>query len=115
MTVTLHDGGLYVFPVHSSPKARDFERDGRYALHSFPRLREGTLETYVDDEFACSGRAAGIEDPDLRSAVAAAHNDAVRDRDRLMRLDLDRAHYKTRVDGAARYTRWSEARGIRRG
>ena len=109
MTITLHDGGLYVFPVRSTPKARDFDRDGRYALHAFPRFRDGTLATYVDDEFTCAGRAVPISDRDVRERVAKAHNDSVGDRDALMRLDLDRAHHKTRVDGVARYSRWSLA------
>jgi hypothetical protein len=112
MTVTLHDGGLYVFPVRSKPRSRDLDDDGRYALHSFPRFREGTLATYVDDEFTCSGRAVAIEDQTVRAAVAAVHNDSVGEHDRLMRLDLDRAHHKTRLDGVAVYTRWSAARGL---
>jgi hypothetical protein len=111
MTITLHEGGLYVFPVHSKPRSRDFEEDGRYSLHSFPRFREETLATYVDDEFTCSGRAVAIDDGALRATVAEVHNDSVGERDRLMRLDLDRAHHKTRLNGIAVYARWSEARG----
>jgi hypothetical protein len=115
MTVTIHDGGLYVFPVHTKPRAADFTRDARYALHSFPRFREGTLESYVDDEFTCSGRAVAIDDPALRAAVLAVHNDRVSDADRLLRLDLDRAHHKTRFDGVAHYIRWSLSGGVRHG
>jgi Pyridoxamine 5'-phosphate oxidase len=113
MTVTICEGGLYVFPVHTTPRARDFDRDGRYALHSFPRFREGTLQSYVDDEFTCSGLAVAVGDPDLRAAVVAVHNDRVSDADRLVRLDLDRAHHKTRFDGVAHYTRWSLSGGVR--
>jgi hypothetical protein len=107
MTITIHDGGLYVFPVLSTPKARDFERDGRYALHAFPHLPNGTLDSYVDDEFTCAGRGIRIEDADLRGAVTAVHNDSVGAEDSLFRLDLDRAHHKTRVKGGAVYVRWS--------
>jgi hypothetical protein len=110
MTITLHGEGLYVFPVSSTPKAGDLERDGRYALHAFPRFSQGTLASYVDDEFTCTGRAVLIADPGLRNAVRAVHNDSVGDGDRLFRLDLDRAHHKTRVDGKAVYTRWSAHR-----
>jgi pyridoxamine 5'-phosphate oxidase-like protein len=110
LTVTLHDGGLYVFVVPSTPKLADLERDDRYALHSFPRFREGTLATYVDDEFTCSGRAVRIDDRELRAAVVAVHNDSVTPRHPLLRLDLDRAHHRTRVDGKAVYGRWSAAR-----
>jgi hypothetical protein len=110
MTITLFDGGLYVFPVASTPKARDLERDSRYALHSFPHFREGTLATYTDEEFTCAGTAARIGDARLRDLVRAAHNDSVGAHDKLWRLDLDRAHHRTRVEGRSVYTRWSEHR-----
>ena len=38
------DGRLYVFVTGPSPKRFDLERDGRYALHSFPPADN-------DDEF----------------------------------------------------------------
>ncbi|MGC9666923.1 pyridoxamine 5'-phosphate oxidase family protein [Planosporangium sp. 12N6] len=47
--------GLYCFVI-DSPKRRDLERDGRYALHSFPP------ET-TDDEAYVSGMAHLITDP----------------------------------------------------
>jgi len=106
VSVTLHDGGLYVFVVQGTPKRRNLERNGRYALQSFPRLTRGTLESFVDDEFAVAGLAVPIDDPAIRTAVAAVHNDTVHERDRLFRLDVDRAHHKTRVDGKAVYLRW---------
>src|SRR5690349_7642839 len=43
------DDGLYLFVV-DSPKRRDLERDGRYALHAFP-AEDTDAEAYV------SGRA----------------------------------------------------------
>jgi hypothetical protein len=107
MTITVYDGGLYVFPVHSTPKAQDFERDGRYALHAFPHLPDRTLDSYVDDEFTCAGRGVRVEERALRDAIIAVHNDNVAAEDSLFRLDLDRAHHKTRVRGRAVYTRWS--------
>jgi hypothetical protein len=109
VTVTVHEGGLYVFVVVGTPKRRNLERDGRYALHSFPRFRRGTLESFVDDEFSVAGRAVPIDDDAIRSAVAAVHNDTVHAGDRLFRLDLERAHHKTRVDGKAVYRRWRSA------
>jgi hypothetical protein len=48
------DEGLFCFLV-DSPKRRDLERDGRYALHSFPP--EAT-----DDEAYVSGRAHPVQD-----------------------------------------------------
>ena len=43
------DDGLYCFVI-DSPKRRDLERDGRYALHSFPPEES-------DDEAYVAGRA----------------------------------------------------------
>jgi hypothetical protein len=110
VTITLRDGGLYIVAVAGTPKALDLARDGRYALHSFPHLPGGTLDSYVDDEFTCAGRAVLVEDRSLREAVAAVHNDTCGDDDSLFRLDLDRAHHKTREAGRAVYRRWRAPR-----
>jgi hypothetical protein len=53
------DEGLYCFVV-DSPKRRDLERDGRYALHSFPPEDS-------DDEAYLAGRATVVTD---RATVA---------------------------------------------
>ena len=42
------EGELWAFILRRSPKCRDLERDGRYALHSFPPVEK-------DDEFAVTG------------------------------------------------------------
>jgi pyridoxamine 5'-phosphate oxidase-like protein len=54
--------GLFCFVV-DSPKRRDLERDGRYALHSFPPEDS-------DDEAYVAGRAALVTDPTRVAAVA---------------------------------------------
>ncbi|GAA1366274.1 pyridoxamine 5'-phosphate oxidase family protein [Catellatospora chokoriensis] len=46
------DEGLYCFVI-DSPKRRDLERDGRYALHAFP-AEDSDVEAYV------SGRARPV-------------------------------------------------------
>ncbi|MET8462054.1 pyridoxamine 5'-phosphate oxidase family protein [Micromonospora zamorensis] len=56
------DEGLFCFIV-DSPKRRDLERDGRYALHSFPPEES-------DDEAYVAGRARPVTDP-LRVARLA--------------------------------------------
>jgi hypothetical protein len=56
------DAGLYCFIV-PSPKRRDLNRDGRYALHSFP-ADDTSAEAYV------SGRATPVTSPDLRATLA---------------------------------------------
>jgi hypothetical protein len=62
------DKGLFCFIV-PSPKRRDLERDGRYALHSFP-ADDTTAEAYV------SGHAAPVTSPELRATLArSSHAD----------------------------------------
>lgn len=58
------DDGLFCFIV-DSPKRRDLERDGRYALHSFPPEES-------DDEAYVAGRARPVTDP-ARVARLAEH------------------------------------------
>jgi Pyridoxamine 5'-phosphate oxidase len=111
VTVTVHDGGLYVFLVHGTPKRRELLRDPRYALHSFPSFPGGTVDSYVDDELVLFGTARPIRNPDWRAAVAAVHNDTVQERDLLFELDIDRAQHKTRRDGRAVYDRWPPVEG----
>ncbi|HEY2948368.1 MAG TPA: pyridoxamine 5'-phosphate oxidase family protein [Micromonosporaceae bacterium] len=56
------DDGLFCF-VLDSPKRRDLERDGRYALHSFPPEDS-------DDEAYLAGRARPVDDPAKVHSVA---------------------------------------------
>ncbi|GAB3949315.1 pyridoxamine 5'-phosphate oxidase family protein [Micromonospora vulcania] len=49
------DEGLFCFII-DSPKRRDLERDGRYALHSFPPEES-------DDEAYVAGHALPVTDP----------------------------------------------------
>lgn len=58
------DDGLYCFII-DSPKRRDLDRDGRYALHSFPPEE-------TDDEAYLTGRAVTVTDPSRRARVASA-------------------------------------------
>jgi len=63
------DEGLYCFIVNS-PKRHDLDRDGRYALHSYPPEDN-------DDEAYLTGRAIPVRDPrvitDLADALRASH------------------------------------------
>lgn len=61
------DGGLFCF-VLPSPKRRDLERDGRYALHSYP-AESSESEAYL------TGRARPAT-ARQRELVAAAHRAA---------------------------------------
>ncbi|GAA0391958.1 MULTISPECIES: pyridoxamine 5'-phosphate oxidase family protein [Micromonospora] len=58
------DDGLYCFVV-DSPKRRDLERDGRYALHSFPPEES-------DDEAYVAGRAWPVTDDATVARLALA-------------------------------------------
>jgi hypothetical protein len=58
------DEGLFCFIV-ASPKRRDRERDGRYALHSFPPEES-------DDEAYLTGRATRVHDPVVTATLAGA-------------------------------------------
>ncbi|HEY7591246.1 MAG TPA: GNAT family N-acetyltransferase [Candidatus Limnocylindrales bacterium] len=104
VTVTLHEGGLYVSTVAGTRKAYDLRRDGRFALHAFPRLPDDT--GWNDEEFMVGGRAEEVADRDERAAVLSVHNDTVAAEDPLWHLLLDRAMHKHRVDGRAVIDRW---------
>ncbi len=85
------DGRLYVFITGASPKRFDLERDGRFALHTFPPEEN-------DDEFYCSGRVAKIENAPLRGAVARMAKHNVRDDEVLFELLIDRALFTTWIN-----------------
>jgi len=60
------DDGLYCFVV-DSPKRRDLERDGRYALHSYPPEES-------DDEAYVTGIALPVQDVTVIARLAEALN-----------------------------------------
>lgn len=61
MCPVLTDAALYAFIV-PSPKQRDLRRDGRFAMHSFPRPDN-------EDAFFLAGRASVVEDRSLRGTL----------------------------------------------
>src|SRR3982751_837097 len=62
----LTDDGLYCFIV-DSPKRRDLDRDGRYALHSYPPEES-------DDEACVTGLAVPVVDVTVIARMADALN-----------------------------------------
>jgi len=101
----VHQGGLYVFVLHTSPKRYDLDRDGRIALHSNPCPDS-------DDEFYCSGTAVLVEDSQLRNQVASAASHDVRDDEILYELRIDRALHTTwknprQPNTEPVYTKWN--------
>lgn len=100
-------GGLYVFIGNHSPKLHDLLRDGRFALHSFPKPE-------LDDEFSVAGRALRVDDAAVREVVYAAYTatGAFTSNDTLFELWLERAlhsKYEARPSWPPIYTKWSAA------
>ncbi|KKK05681.1 pyridoxamine 5'-phosphate oxidase family protein [Micromonospora sp. HK10] len=86
------DDGLYCFVI-DSPKRRDLERDGRYALHSFPPEES-------DDEAYVAGRARVVDDPATVARLAALGRAAPQADWRLFEFSVDVAML-TRRDQAS--------------
>lgn len=93
--------------IGPSPKLRDLERDGRYALHS-------TGSADVDDELMIAGRAFIRDEDDLRAvATAACPFDPAVDT-ALVELLLGRvmwANYSPRGVFPPRYVVWRDGDG----
>ncbi|TDC40806.1 pyridoxamine 5'-phosphate oxidase family protein [Micromonospora sp. KC213] len=85
------DEGLFCFVV-ASPKRRDLERDGRYALHSFPPEES-------DDEAYLAGRAHPVTDPGQVARIARAGRAASQVDWRLFEFDVDVAMLTRRGQG----------------
>ncbi|MCV2393308.1 hypothetical protein OEB99_03215 [Actinotalea sp. M2MS4P-6] len=96
-------GSMFAF-IEPSPKLKDLERDGRYALHS-------TGSEDVDDELMVVGRARISADVALRDEVAAACPFIPGPDTVLVELLLDRvmwANYEPRGVFPPRYTVWRD-------
>ena len=76
--------GLFAF-ITPSPKRDDLLRDGRYALHSYPRPTD-------EDAFYITGRAQLVVEEDVRRNLWAAY---VGDADRIMSGDFKGLEYQT--------------------
>ncbi|PZF99824.1 pyridoxamine 5'-phosphate oxidase family protein [Micromonospora deserti] len=85
------DEGLFCFVV-DSPKRRDLERDGRYALHSFPPEES-------DDEAYVAGRARPVTDPARVTRLARAFRAAPQVDWRLFEFTVDVAMLARRGPG----------------
>jgi Pyridoxamine 5'-phosphate oxidase len=79
------DGGVFCF-VMDSPKRRDLERDGRYALHAYPG--EAT-----DDEAYLVGHARLVADLARRQHLADRYRAEPRVDWRLFEFDIDVAMF----------------------
>ncbi|MER7460385.1 pyridoxamine 5'-phosphate oxidase family protein [Micromonospora sp. NPDC126480] len=88
------DEGLFCFVIES-PKRRDLERDGRYALHSFPAEES-------DDEAYVAGHARPVTDPARVTRLARLHRAAFDVDWRLFEFTIDVAMLARHDAGAGR-------------
>ena len=96
----VHDGGLYCFVI-ASPKRGDLERDGRYALHTFPAESR-------DDEGYLAGRAIRVTEGSLISKLAAATRAEARVDWRLYELMIEVAMAVRRPGSGPKYDIWRD-------
>lgn len=101
------DGRLYAFILRHSPKRQDLHRDGRYALHSWPKPFDA--DRFDDEEAYLTGRAEPIADVELLKRIAAATGDDPATGE-IFELSVERAMHKQRV-GGLRYTTWRAGGG----
>jgi hypothetical protein len=102
VNVGIADGGLYTFILRSA-KRTDLEIDGRYALHAHQ-------DPAAPSEFSIRGRARRVDDPAIRSAVAAGWSFEVDDGYALFELSVESALLGARNDAdewPPRYTTWA--------
>jgi hypothetical protein len=93
--------------INDSPKGRDLERDGRYALHSH-------LDLQVPHELELRGHARLVTGDTLRAEAAAGWSFEVDDSYRLFELDIEHALIGERASRNAwppRYTTWHAGAG----
>lgn len=102
ISVGLVDGRLYAF-INASPKRRDLQQDGRYALHAHQDPVEPA-------EFTLRGRAIEVTDEAVRAAVAAVWSFDADDTYGLFEFSVLAAllgRRPTADDWPPRYTSWS--------
>jgi hypothetical protein len=87
------DEALYCFVVRS-PKRLDLERDGRYALHSYPPEEN-------DDEAYVAGQATPVHDPLVIARLAEALNASPEIDWRLFELSVETAMLRRHGNGGA--------------
>jgi hypothetical protein len=98
------DGRLYVYVLLDSPKLGDLRRDGRFALHSWPKPFEE--DGFDDEEFYLTGRATQVEDAALHVRISKAVGDKP-ESGASFELDIERAMHKARAGGRG-YTTWRD-------
>lgn len=100
VTPIIGEGRFFLFMEPTSPKAKDLQRDGRYAIHCAMTNSSG-----ASGEFWCAGRAQLIDDATAR-ALAAQLGYPPKEHYILFELDVDRAQ-STVYQGNPVRTQWN--------
>lgn len=86
MTPIIGQGHLFVFMEPTSPKGRDLQRDGRYAIHCSVNDTSG-----ASGEFILTGQAHMIDNQELRALAVELASYAPADRYILFEFDVETA------------------------
>ncbi len=105
VTPIIGEGRLFLFMEPTSPKGRDLQRDGRYAMHCSVENSGGG-----GGEFFIAGHAQMVEDPALRLVATNASGYAPADRYILFELSLEQASSTIYDGGNPVRKRWRRER-----
>jgi hypothetical protein len=101
VTPIVGEGHLFVFMEPTSPKGRDLQQDGRYAMHSSVQDSEGS-----NGEFFVTGRAQLQTAPEVRKLAERLSSYAPAERYILFELSVERALGTQYKDGETVRQRW---------
>ena len=102
VTPIIGAGRLFVFMEPTSPKGRDLERDGRYALHCSVSDNSGT-----SGEFYAMGRAQLVDSAELRALAVSAASYEPAERYILFECAIEQAASTTYGDAGPVRRRWT--------
>ena len=105
VTPILGQGRLFVFMEPTSPKGKDLQRDGRYALHAAVENPGGG-----QGEFCVSGCARRVEEVETRSIAASASPYDPAERYILFELEVEEAFSTVYGKEGPRRRHWKQAR-----
>jgi hypothetical protein len=104
VTPIIGAGRLFIFMEPTSPKGRDLQRDGRYALHCGVEDNSGGA-----GEVLVRGRGVLVETPELRSAAVASSSYQPNDRYILFELLVEQVDVTIYQAEGLRRERWRAA------
>jgi hypothetical protein len=101
VTPIVGGGRLFLFMEPTSPKGRDLQRDGRFALHCGVEDNSGGA-----GEVAAYGRAELVTTPEQRALAVASASYTPAERYILFELHLDAVHTLVYQGDGTRRERW---------